>query len=153
MTFYQAQPGRLHALNPLTKLTLAAALIVVAFTAKMWLLPAALFVLVIVPLALWGGVARPMLKFTQVIALPTLLIVVLFQTLLNGGPSLLFALGPLRATREGLASGLLIGLRFVVLIAAFLLLLLRSLLLESVILLLQHIRKNLKPKHFHVLQN
>jgi energy-coupling factor transport system permease protein len=126
MTFYQQQNGRLHALNPLTKLVLALALVVMAFASAAWLAPAALLALVILPLAMWGRMARPLLRYTAAIALPTLVVIILFQTLLNAGATILFTLGPLRATREGLESGLLTGLRFTVMIAAFLLLLLST---------------------------
>lgn len=126
MMFYQQQAGRLHTLNPLTKLVLALALVVMAFASATWLAPAALLALVIVPLALWGGVTRSLLRYTALIALPTLGVIILFQTVLNGGASTLFVLGPLRATREGLENGLLIGLRFTVMIAAFLLMLLST---------------------------
>jgi len=70
IALYRERPGLLHGLNPVTKLAAALTLLAAAFLAPYAVAPYAVFLAVIVPLALAGGVGGVFLKTVFFLYLP-----------------------------------------------------------------------------------
>jgi energy-coupling factor transport system permease protein len=114
----------LNALHPSTKLTLAFALVVIALAARWILMPIALFLLVILPLAAWGRLARKLLRATFVVILPFAISLGLVQGLFYpGAENVVLRLGPLSLKSEGLLFAFATATRILVLAGAGLLVL------------------------------
>ncbi len=122
--FFLASSSGLHALHPLTKLVYAACIALVALLARWPPLPMALFVLMILPLAVWGNIAGELVRGTLIVTLPLALSVLLVQGFfLPGASQVLFSLGPLSFKQEGLVFAYGTASRLVLLAGTVLLLL------------------------------
>jgi energy-coupling factor transport system permease protein len=102
-SFFLPRTSGLHALHPLTKLTLVAGLLLVGFAAASPNIPLALFICLVLPLALWGQIVREVLRVTLVVLLPFVLSVTLMQGLYYPGTQVILTFGPLSLRLEGLA--------------------------------------------------
>ncbi|MGE5141445.1 MAG: energy-coupling factor transporter transmembrane component T family protein [Rudaea sp.] len=102
-TFFLGRASGLHALHPLTKLTLAAAVVWVGFLAHSPLVPLGLFAFVIVPFAAFGRIAGSLLRVTLAILILLGLSLVIVQGLFYPGATrVLLPLGPFALKEEGL---------------------------------------------------
>ncbi len=124
---YQAGDSRLHRLHPLTKLTLAFGLIVVALAVAIDWLPLALFLVVLLPLSAVAQVARPFLVTTTKLLLPLAVSLFLIQSLVfPEGSTVIARLGPLAVKAEGLRFAFATAMRILLITAALLLVLLTT---------------------------
>jgi energy-coupling factor transport system permease protein len=122
--FFLPRSSGLHRLHPLTKLVGVFALLLIGFLAQALLIPYALFLFVVLPLAAWGRVLPALLRVTFAVVLPFAVSVVLIQGLFfPGASSVAFALGPLAFKQEGLIFALSTAGRILLLAGAALLLL------------------------------
>jgi energy-coupling factor transport system permease protein len=123
-SFFLPRASGWHALYPLTKLTLVSAVVLVGFLARSPLVPVALFLFLVLPLAAWGKFARELLRVTLVVILPFMVSVALVQGLFYPGATrLIFTLGPLSLKEQGLLLALATAARILLLAGAGLLLL------------------------------
>ncbi len=107
-------PTAVHRLNPLTKATLATVTAVAAVVLGGLALPAALMVIAVLLPALAAGVLPRLLKLAAVLALPIALSAFLVNLFFfPGAQQVLFRIGPITATAEGLALALEILARIV----------------------------------------
>ncbi len=121
-TFFLERTSGLHALHPLTKLALALALVVTAFTVRWLFISIALFVLLILPLAVWGKIWREVLHTTFTILLPLSVSVALVQGFFfPGAQTVLWQIGPFALKQEGLEFAFVIATRLLVIAGAGLL--------------------------------
>ncbi len=115
-------PTSFHRLNPLTKLVLATVTAIDAIIIGGLVGPLALLLLVVLVPAAWAGVAGRLVRLAFLLSLPlaisTLLINVFF---FPGGQDVLLTIGPITATREGLAFALEMLLRILTLSGAIIL--------------------------------
>lgn len=96
-------PSAFHRLNPLTKLTLATVTAVAAVVAGGIVGPALLVALLVVAPAIAAGVVGPLLRTSLLLSLPIALSAVIVNLFFfPGGSTVLFTLGPITATAEGL---------------------------------------------------
>ena len=123
-SFFLPRASGLHALYPLTKLVLVAALLLVGFIARSPQIPLALLLGAVLPLAAWGRIAGAVVRVTLLVALPFVVSVTLIQGLFYPGPAhILLAFGPLAFKAEGLALAFATAARILLLAGAVLLLL------------------------------
>jgi energy-coupling factor transport system permease protein len=101
-TLYHPGTGGLYALNPMTKLALTAFVLTVAATVRELPLLLATFVILPTFLAAWGRVLKPFLRICARVVWPFALSLVLIQGFFAGGETVLFSLGSLNFTLEGL---------------------------------------------------
>jgi energy-coupling factor transport system permease protein len=102
-SFFLPRASGLHALYPLTKLVLVLAIVLVGFLARSAYAPIALFLFLILPLALWGRIARDLIRVTLTVILPFVISIALVQGLFYpGATKAVFAIGPLSLKEEGL---------------------------------------------------
>jgi energy-coupling factor transport system permease protein len=107
-------PTAFHRLNPLTKAILATATAVAAVVLGGVALPAALMVVGVLLPAFAAGVLPRLLRLAAVLALPIALSAFLVNLFFfPGGQQVLFRIGPISATGEGLALALEILARIV----------------------------------------
>ncbi|MGB8648792.1 MAG: energy-coupling factor transporter transmembrane component T [Anaerolineae bacterium] len=122
-SFFLPRTSGLHALHPLTKLTLVAALVLVGSVARAPFVPVALFLFVILPLAFWGQIAGAVTRVSLAILLPFLVSLILVQGLFYpGATQVLFTLGPVSFKQEGLQVALATAARILLLASSGLLL-------------------------------
>lgn len=126
LTYYIPRDSGLHALNPITKLVLAAASLAAAFLLPWSAAPWVVFGLFLVPLSLWGKVGRAFLRTSIGLTLPFAISLFLIQGLFWPGGHALLPLGPLSVKAEGIAFAFLFTSRILVIIAAFLILLIST---------------------------
>lgn len=118
--FDPAPGGRLYPLNPLTKLSVSLAFILLAFLLPSPLVSLGLFCLAIFPLSLWGGIALPMLNACLRLAAPAAGVLFFVQGLFYpGGQTAALRAGPLVFWQEGLAYAGLISARLLVMVSSF----------------------------------
>jgi energy-coupling factor transport system permease protein len=119
--FIKGESG-LHRLHPLTKLVFVLFLLTCAATLPdlTWLL--AVFLFLLVPLSLWGGLIVPFLKSVSTLMIPFLISLSLIQGFFTDGSTVLFSIGRFAFTLEGLLSGLTVAGRLLVALSAALLL-------------------------------
>jgi len=121
-SLYTPRESGLHRLHPLTKLALAGFFLVAAVALPgTWLLYAA-FVLLIVPLAAWGQVLRPLLRALLPIVLPFALSLLIIQGFFWSDGTPILHIGPLSLKREGLLFAARSTGRILVIVSSFLLL-------------------------------
>ncbi len=121
-TFFLDRASGLHALHPLTKLTLASALVLTSFTVRWLFISIALFVFVVLPIAVWGKIWRELLRTTFTILLPLTISVALVQGFFfPGAQTVLLQIGPFTLKREGLEFAFVIATRLLVIAGAGLL--------------------------------
>jgi energy-coupling factor transport system permease protein len=100
-------PNAVHRLNPLTKATLATVTAVAAVVLGGLLGPAVLVVVAVVVPAAIAGVIGQLGRLTLLLALPIALSALLVNVFFfPGGTTVLFQVGPITATAEGLAFAL-----------------------------------------------
>ncbi len=114
-SFYLARASGWHALHPLTKLAVAFAIIIAAFSVRWDFISVALFVLLVLPLALWAKISREVLRATFLVILPLAISLALVQGFFYpGAQDILFQIGPLALKREGLQFAFVTGTRLIV---------------------------------------
>ncbi|HZQ10068.1 MAG TPA: energy-coupling factor transporter transmembrane component T [Anaerolineae bacterium] len=114
-SFFLDRASGLQALHPLTKLMLALALIVTAFTVRWLFISIALFVCIILPLAVWGKIWREVLRTTITLSIPLAISVTLVQGFFFPGAQIvLWQIGPFSLKREGLEFAFVIITRLLV---------------------------------------
>jgi len=127
LSFYVPRRSFLHRLNPLTKLALVFALILVAFISPYYWTAAVCAVLVIFPLAIVGGVHREYLGTVLRLVVPSVGFIFVMQSLfVPGGETVLFRFWVLRVTVESVQQAFLTAARIFNMISAFILLLLTT---------------------------
>lgn len=121
-TFYIDRSSDWHALHPLTKLAVALTLIVTAFSVRWFYISIALFVFVVLPLAVWGKIWREVLRTTVTVILPLAISLALVQGFFfPGAQDVLWQLGPFALKREGLEFAFVTGTRLLMVAGAGLL--------------------------------
>lgn len=121
-TFYLDRATVWHALHPLTKLAVALALIVAAFSVRWFFFSSALYVLIIFPIAVWARIWRELLRTTFFVILPIAISLVLVQGFFfPGARDVIFQIGPLALKREGLEFAFVTATRLFVVAGAGLL--------------------------------
>jgi len=126
-TLYLDRPSPIHRLNPVTKLVGLLAVVLVVFALPQWWASVAILVLVMVPAAVVSGVGGRLLLVTLILAGPLLLVLIIAQGFFYPGrETILFALGALQFSLEGLLLAVGVGTRTAVLVAASVLLLLTT---------------------------
>ncbi len=120
-TLYIDNDRGLQRLNPLTKLVVTLFLIILALIAPgVW--PVYLvFLLGVIPLALWGGILRPLWSALWKIILPFAISMFLIQGLFWTGGTPIYTLGPLSLKAEGLLFATRITGRLLAIMGGFLL--------------------------------
>jgi energy-coupling factor transport system permease protein len=102
IALYQPRSSLLHRLNPVTKLVISFGMIVAALAIPFDWAPLVLYVLVLVPLSLLGGVARAFLSTSLRLLLPFAISLFVIQSLFfPEGSTILARLGPLSIKAEG----------------------------------------------------
>ena len=124
---YRTEQGPLHVFNPFTKLVVTLLVLWAAFGLPGVLAPLLVLGLALLPLSLWAGLFRPVLRLCWTLVGPTAAVLLVMQGLLYPGAThVLVALGPFAIYREGLDFAALISLRLLVMAAAFGLLLMTT---------------------------
>lgn len=127
LSLYVHRESPLHRLNPLTKLTLTFALILVAFSSPWYWTAVALVFAAILPLSIVGRVQREYFWTALRLLVPvTGFIFVMQSFFLPGGQTELFRWGFLRLMSETLAQGFLTAVRIFVMVSSFILFLLTT---------------------------
>jgi energy-coupling factor transport system permease protein len=122
LSYYIHRPSPMHRLNPLTKLTAAFTLIVLAFFGPGYWLPSLLFAAVLVPLSFWAQIGTEFLRMVVRFLLPVLAFLFIMQMFFYpGGETPIFSIWFLTATVEGVRFAYLLITRILVLISAFIL--------------------------------
>ncbi|MBV9787135.1 MAG: hypothetical protein JOZ51_03110, partial [Chloroflexi bacterium] len=102
IALYQPRSSALHRLHPLTKLTFSFGLIVLALGSGIDWMPLVLYLLVLIPLSIFGGVARPFISTSLRLLLPFAISLFVIQSLFfPEGNTVLARLGPLSIKAEG----------------------------------------------------
>ncbi len=126
LIYLTGRSGRLHGLNPITKVILALAVIVCGFLLPgvwaTWLV----FGSIVLPLSLWGGIAGPLLAAAARITLPFTISLFVIQGLFFPGGTPILPLGPVSLKAEGLQFAFLFASRLFLFSSAFMLLLLTT---------------------------
>ena len=121
-SFFLDRASGWHDLHPRTKLAVMLAVIVTAFSVRWMFISVALFVLVILPLAVWGKIGREVLRTTFTVVLPLAISLVLVQGFFYpGAQDVIFQIGPFALKREGLEFAFITGTRLIVIAGAGLL--------------------------------
>ena len=127
LSFYAKRDSLIHHRNPLTKFTLALAMIIVSFTSPWYWTPIFTLSVLIVPLCFFGMVAGEYFKTFFRIILPAWLFIFMMQAVFQPiGQSVLVKFWLLDITRESLAYGFQISTRIAVMVSAFTLFLLTT---------------------------
>jgi energy-coupling factor transport system permease protein len=127
LSFYIKRESALHRLNPLTKLTVVFALILIAFISPWYWTPLTLFLLGITPLSFTGKVAREYFQTALRLILPAAGFLFLMQAFFQPvGEIVIFKFYFLDITRESLAYGFRSATRIFVMVSAFTLFLLTT---------------------------
>jgi energy-coupling factor transport system permease protein len=100
-TLYLHRQSGLHSLHPLTKLTLTGLFFVAAATlSNLWFV-VGVYVLCLLPLAVWGKVIKPFVKTNLLLIWPFALSLFIIQGFFAPGEQILFEVGPFTYTLEG----------------------------------------------------
>ncbi len=123
-SFFLDRRSGWHALHPLTKLAAALTIVVTAFSVRWMFTSVALFVLVVLPLAVYGKIWRETLRTTVTIILPLAISLTLVQGFFYpGAQDVLWQSGPFALKREGVEFAFVTAMRLVVIAGAGLLVL------------------------------
>ncbi len=102
LSLYVERDSVLHRLNPLTKLTLTVSLILVDFFGPGYWLPTGIFLLLLVPLSVWGRLSGVFLRTTLRLLLPLFAFLFVMQSLFYpGGKTALFGVWIFSVKLEG----------------------------------------------------
>jgi len=127
MSFFIPRESRIHSLNPLTKLTLAFSLIIIAFFCPGLFLPITIYFLVLVPLSFLGKVGKEFIQTSIRLLLPLFAFLFVMQSLFYpGGKTELFGIWIFSVTSEGVVFAFRTATRILVMVSSFLLLLLTT---------------------------
>jgi energy-coupling factor transport system permease protein len=109
-----ATPTAWHRLNPLTRAVVSIAVTVAAAIIGGYVTPLLLLAFLVVPAAFVAGILGRATRLALAVSLPIIVSVALVSVLTRPGETVLFELGPLRATLEGLDFAAQVTLRIVV---------------------------------------
>jgi len=127
LSFYVKRDSILHRLNPLTKLTLALSIILVSFFSSWYWTSAALLLLVIIPLAFAGQVAKEYFTSALRVIIPAWAFLFLMQAFFQPiGQTIIFKFWFLDITQESLLFAFRISTRIALMVSAFTLFLLTT---------------------------
>ena len=127
LSFFVKRDSFIHRLNPLTKVVLAFAIVLIAFISPWYWTPQILFVAVIIPLSLIARVAREYWSFFFKVILPTVAFLFVMQALFLPGESrIIFQIWELEVTELSLQLAFRNATRITVMISAFTILLLTT---------------------------
>ncbi|MBC7878878.1 MAG: energy-coupling factor transporter transmembrane protein EcfT [Anaerolineales bacterium] len=127
LSFHIKRDSVLHRLNPLTKLTLVLALIMVAFTSPWYWTPHLLFLFVIIPLSFIGKVFREFFFAATRLILPAAGFLFLMQAFFQPiGEHVIFKFYFLDITQESLMFAFKNAMRVIVMVSSFTLFLLTT---------------------------
>ncbi len=127
LSFYVHRDSPLHRLNPLTKLTMVFAFILLSFGSPWYWTPHILIVLVILPLSFIGRVQREYLLTAARLIFPAAGFLFLMQSLFQPiGQTVWFRWWVLEVTREAVAFAFVNAARIIVMVSSFTLLLLTT---------------------------
>jgi energy-coupling factor transport system permease protein len=121
-SLYTARESGLHRLHPLTKLVLTGFLLVAALALPGAWATYAAFVVLVLPLAAWGKIVRPLMGAAWRIVLPFAVSLFLIQGFLWTGGTPILAIGPLSLKREGVIFAVQSAGRILMVVSSFLLL-------------------------------
>lgn len=116
----------LHRLHPLTKLALTFFFLALAATLPtlIWLM--GIFIVLLIPLAAWGGLLRPFIKSCLAVIIPFVISLSLIQGFFTPGQTSLFQLGMFVFTLEGWLAGLTVAARILLAVGGALMLMLST---------------------------
>lgn len=127
LSFFVNRDSPLHRRNPLTKVTLAISLVLIAFLSPWYWTPQLLFLIAIFPLSIIANVSREYWSFLIKIILPTVAILFIMQALfLPGDSRVIFDIFGLEVTELSLQLAFRNATRIVVMISSFTILLLTT---------------------------
>lgn len=129
LTFYIERQSSLHRVNPLTKLVMVFAFIILAFFGPGFWLPSLLIVLGIIPLSFWGRVQREYFRTAGRLLLPVVGFLFLMQSVFHpdtGTSQELLQVWVLNVTVESVRFAYLTATRIFVMVSAFILFLLTT---------------------------
>lgn len=127
LSFFVKRDSPIHRLNPLTKVVMALSFVLIAFLSPWYWTPAALFLLVVIPLSLIAKVGREYWNFMLKVILPTVAILFLMQALFLPGESrIVVQIFGLEITELSLRLAFRNVTRVVVMISSFTILLLTT---------------------------
>ena len=127
LSFYTKRDSAIHHLNPLTKLTVALSVILIAFSSPWHWTPTIILLLVIVPICFFGQVAREFWGTTLRVIIPAWAFIFLMQAFFQPiGQTIIFKFFFLDITQESLVFAFRISTRIVVMVSAFTLFLLTT---------------------------
>jgi len=127
LSFFVKRDSPIHRLNPLTKIVLALALVLIAFISPWYWTPQTLFLLGIIPLSIIARVAREYWSFILKIILPTIIILFIMQALFLPGESrIIFQMFGLEVTELSAQLAFRNVARILVMISSFTILLLTT---------------------------
>ena len=122
IALYQPRSSAIHRLHPLTKLTFSFGLIVLALGSGIDWMPLVLYLLVLIPLSIAGGVARPFISTSLRLLLPFAISLFVIQSLFfPEGNTVLARLGPLSIKAEGVRFAFASTVRILLITGALLL--------------------------------
>jgi energy-coupling factor transport system permease protein len=127
LSFYTHKDSFLHRLNPLTKLTIVLALILIAFLSQWYWAPHLLTLIAVIPLSFAGRVSREFFWTASRLILPTATFLFVMQSLFHPiGEENLFEFYFLSATQESVLYAFRNAVRIIVMVSAFTLFLLTT---------------------------
>jgi energy-coupling factor transport system permease protein len=127
LSFFTKRESAIHHLNPLSKLTLALSIILVAFASPWYWTPTILLFFVIVPLCFFGQVAREFFGAALRVIIPAWAFIFLMQAFFQPiGHIIIFKFFFLDVTQESLSYAFRISTRIAVMVSAFTLFLLTT---------------------------
>ena len=127
LSFFVKRDSPIHRLNPLTKVVMALAFVLIAFLSPWYWTPQVLFLLAIIPLSIISKVAREYWSFLIKIILPTIAILFIMQAFFLPGESrIIFEIFGLEITELSLQLAFRNATRIVVMISSFTILLLTT---------------------------
>lgn len=127
LSFYIHRDSPLHRLNPLTKLTLTFSLILIGFLGPGYWTATLIFVVILLPLSLWGNISREFIRTTFRLILPLTVFLFAMQSLFYpGGKTVLFSFWIFSVKLEGVQFAYLTASRIMNMVGSFLLLLLST---------------------------
>jgi energy-coupling factor transport system permease protein len=127
LSFYIDRQSAVHDLNPLTKLMMVFAFILVAFSAPWFWIPTLLILAVIIPLSFLGSIQREYFNTTRRLLLPVVGFLFVMQSIFHPdqGP-ILFEFWMLDVSLGSIRFAYLTSTRIFVMVSAFILLLLTT---------------------------
>lgn len=127
LSLFVQRDSPLHRLNPLTKLTVTFSLILIGFLGPGFWLATLIFVLVLLPLGVWGRIGQEFIRTTLRLILPLAAFLFVMQSLFYpGGKTVLFSIWILSVKLEGVQFAYLTASRIMTMVGSFLILLLST---------------------------